>query len=278
MVGTRGNKTAIQQRPPHASQIVSPLPTAERPAPQSNALKEKILPKEDGFNPKLVKSFRIQCRCKHCSGILEFVDINAGKGALCPHCGKETVLFIPAGAQCTCNNCAAELDFDVSDAGATIQCPICSKETVLLVPGGSRMKPVSTVSGTPSLWNPNAAANWSLIFTPAFSAFLHAQNADVLGRVKEAKANRIWLYASLVFLGLVTVSCFFPQLPDGVVSLGGLVLLFGWYLSLGRKQIKFVQETWQNRYHKKSWTNPLLIAFGSLCGFVILAMFLRAYP
>jgi hypothetical protein len=46
----------------------------------------------------------------------------------------------------------------------------------------------------PALWNPNAAAGWSLLFTPAFGAFLHSRNADAMGRHSEAKANKFWFY------------------------------------------------------------------------------------
>lgn len=28
----------------------------------------------------------------------------------------------------------------------------------------------------PTIWNPNAASNWSLIFSPAFGSYLHAQS------------------------------------------------------------------------------------------------------
>jgi predicted amidophosphoribosyltransferase len=27
-----------------------------------------------------------------------------------------------------------------------------------------------------AIWNPNAASNWSLVFTPAFGSYLHARN------------------------------------------------------------------------------------------------------
>lgn len=32
-----------------------------------------------------------------------------------------------------------------------------------------------------ALWNPNAAANWSLLFTPLFGAYLHMLNWRSLG-------------------------------------------------------------------------------------------------
>jgi hypothetical protein len=118
----------------------------------------------------------------------------------------------------------------------------------------------------PALWNPNAAACWSLLFTPAFGAFLHARNADNLGRTEEAKANRVWFKISITFIIVIFVTNFIPAIPDGIFRLLGIGLLLGWYFSLGKKQIAYVKETWRDGYQRKPWTKPLLIAFGCLIG------------
>jgi hypothetical protein len=119
----------------------------------------------------------------------------------------------------------------------------------------------------PRLWNPNAAACWSLLFSPAFGAFLHARNADNLGRIDEAKANRVWFYVSLAYLGFVLVSMFIPVIPDAVFRGAAIGILLGWYFSLGKKQAQYVKDTFQDRYQRKPWPKPLLIAFGCLVGF-----------
>jgi hypothetical protein len=62
----------------------------------------------------------------------------------------------------------------------------------------------------PALWNPKAAAYWSLLLSPAFGAFLHARNADAMGRMDEAKANRRWFYVLIAYLGLAFVTIFIP--------------------------------------------------------------------
>lgn len=127
---------------------------------------------------------------------------------------------------------------------------------------------------SPTLWNPNAAACWSLLFSPAFGAFLHARNADSLGRAEEAKANRLWFNISVAFLVCTSISVFIPAIPGGIFRLIGTGILLGWYFSLGTKQIKFVKARWQDGYQRKSWTQPLLIAFGCLVGwFVSLVIF-----
>ena len=117
-----------------------------------------------------------------------------------------------------------------------------------------------------SLWNPNAAANWSLLFTPAFGAYIHARNAEALGRADEAKANKVWFYISLGYLGFVLMSNWIPAIPEGPFRLAALAILLGWYFSLGKKQVKYVNETYPNSYSRKSWTKPLLVGFGCWIG------------
>ena len=126
----------------------------------------------------------------------------------------------------------------------------------------------------PALWNPNAAACWSLLFSPAFGAFLHARNAKSLGRPEEAKANRVWFYASLAYLGVVLVSIFIPAIPEVIFRGAGIGFLIGWYVSLGKKQIHFVKYTWQDRYQRKGWTKPLAVAFACFVGFLFACVLL----
>lgn len=53
-----------------------------------------------------------------------------------------------------------------------------------------------------ALWNPSAATGWSLVFTPAFGAFIHMLNWHALGQPEQAASARRWLYASLAVLML----------------------------------------------------------------------------
>jgi hypothetical protein len=118
----------------------------------------------------------------------------------------------------------------------------------------------------PALWNPNAAACWSLLFSPAFGAFLHARNAEALGREEEAKANQMWFYVSVGYLTVVLVSIFIPAIPEWPFRVVAIGLLLGWYFALGKKQIAHVKETWGDTYERRPWKKPLLIAFGCLLG------------
>ena len=111
----------------------------------------------------------------------------------------------------------------------------------------------------PALWNPNAAALWSGLFSPAFGAFLHARNADAMGRVNEAEANRMFFYLWIVYFGVTLTPI---PIPRGTA--GGLLLV--WYLVLGRSQAAYVKEKWGDGYERKRWTTPLLLASCCLIG------------
>ena len=123
----------------------------------------------------------------------------------------------------------------------------------------------------PSLWNPNAAANWSLLFSPAFGAFIHARNAKALGRLEEAAANRMWFYGIITYLALSLFTILFPSIPDAPFRLISLILLLTWYFSLGKKQARFVKATYGAGYTRKCWSRPLIIGFASLIGFLMVA-------
>ena len=117
-------------------------------------------------------------------------------------------------------------------------------------------------SDPPALWNPSAAVWWSGLFSPAFGAFLHARNADAMGRVNEAKANRVFLYLWIVYFGVTLTPI---PIPRGTAI--GLLLV--WYLSLGMNQVAYVKKTWGDRYERKPWTTPLLIASCCLLGAIV---------
>jgi hypothetical protein len=41
----------------------------------------------------------VKCICKNCAGHLEFEEENAGQKIKCPHCGFDTILFLPGAEQ-----------------------------------------------------------------------------------------------------------------------------------------------------------------------------------
>jgi ankyrin repeat protein len=130
----------------------------------------------------------------------------------------------------------------------------------------------------PEIWSPNASANWSLIFSPSFGAFLHARNAKVLGRPEEAANNMKWFYGNLVWFGIMlVVSVFVPAIPDMPIRLINVVILLTWYFKVGKKQIKYVKDTYGSEYQKKPWGKPLMIALGCLIAYLIIGFVLISF-
>lgn len=111
----------------------------------------------------------------------------------------------------------------------------------------------------PALWNPNAAANWSLLFTPAFGAWLHMKNWQALGEEKKAKSAHIWVCVSILFLILVFMAEVASAPSEGDASPArslALLLLIAWYFASGRGQAKFVKQRYGDDYPRKGWLKP----------------------
>ena len=112
----------------------------------------------------------------------------------------------------------------------------------------------------PALWNPNAAVNWSLLFTPIFGTWLHMLNWQALGETERAESAKTWLLlSSLMLVGLNVVGVLvrivgFAQVT-GLVS---FVLLLTWYFASARAQARWVAERYGDRYPRKGWWQPLL--------------------
>ncbi len=136
------------------------------------------------------------------------------------------------------------------------------------VPKAALTDHVSTPMG--ALWNPNAAANWSLVFSPAFGSFLHYRNWQTLGDEEEAREAKIWFVVSLVILAILP---FIPHMvedpnvkefaPRGIC----FWFLIIWYFAAARSQARLVKEHFDGDYKRRSWGLPMLIALGSLLAY-----------
>jgi hypothetical protein len=128
--------------------------------------------------------------------------------------------------------------------------------------------------GSPAIWNPNAAANWSLLFSPAFGAFLHMLNWRALGELQREATARLWFIAALCMLALYLVLGLVLadfRGVEGVTRALGFGFLLVWYFSAARGQAKFVKEKFGKSYPRKGWAKPLLIALAALAGYILVA-------
>lgn len=119
----------------------------------------------------------------------------------------------------------------------------------------------------PPLYNPNAAALWSILFIP-FGAWIHAKNWEAVGEDELAKQNHWCIIMMLVFV----FGTYFVEMTTGIkipssIALG---LLFGWYFWLGKKQIALFKEELGTDYEKKSLVMPVLVGvFGGMSAVVV---------
>ena len=126
-----------------------------------------------------------------------------------------------------------------------------------------------------AIWNPNAAANWSLIFTPAFGAYLQMLNWRALGESEKAASAQNWFYVGLGMLVVYVLMGLFisdPKAADGAARGLGFLFLLVWYFSSGRAQGKYVKEKFGKTYAKKPWGKALLIGVGAIVGYFVLAV------
>jgi hypothetical protein len=123
----------------------------------------------------------------------------------------------------------------------------------------------------PPLWNPNAAALWSLLLSPIFGAILHMYNWRALGEPAKAAQSKMWAIVSAVVLTVIAIGGeYIPGRAADAISRGlGLALLLTWFFQSGRPQVQWVRGRYGSSYPRKGWGKPLLIAIAVFVGFVV---------
>jgi hypothetical protein len=142
----------------------------------------------------------------------------------------------------------------------------------LYAPPKSKVADIGHDGVSPAIWNPNSAANWSLLFSPAFGAYLHMKNWEALGEPGKASVAKVWVLVTLLALAGITLAAAFlpnPRSLDGVSRTIGLGLLLSWYFSSGRSQTEYVKSRYGKDYPRRSWGKPLLLGCLAFAGFII---------
>jgi hypothetical protein len=141
----------------------------------------------------------------------------------------------------------------------TMNCKKCG--TVIDGNGACQQCLTGFNSKSESLWNPNAIANWSLLLTPIFGAWLTAKNWQALGQDAYAQKSRKWMLGMAAGLPLATVLMNMTSLPSFVFPavLGSFVAIFLlWFFMENRKQNSYIKMRFSNGYTKQSWLRPLV--------------------
>lgn len=116
-----------------------------------------------------------------------------------------------------------------------------------------------------SLWNPEAAASWSFLMSPAFGMILHAMNWKRLGRPGWVIVSIAWavVYVAATLLIALSTGSSNENEHHGqslILHYGALVI---WYMLFGRRQTKLIRKRFGKTYQRRSWRKPLII--GLLC-------------
>lgn len=131
----------------------------------------------------------------------------------------------------------------------------------------------SRTEETPALWNPNAAACWSLLFSPVFGAALHMLNARAMGDEELEKQNKFFMWGIVaIILIAIPISIIFGVSSNFL----GVALLGAWYGGVGRKQVALVREKYGADYPLRSWGKPILFGILGVAG-LFLYSFLVAF-
>ena len=124
---------------------------------------------------------------------------------------------------------------------------------------------------SPPLWNPNAAANWCLLFSPIFGTWLHMKNWQALGEMDKAKSARLWLEISIfIVIGLSLIGSI-PQVAwvSRFTWPISIALLIAWYFAAARPQARYVAQRFGASYARKGWGEPILWAILSCVAYVV---------
>ena len=139
-------------------------------------------------------------------------------------------------------------------------------------PPKSAVSDVNPDQSVPMIWNPNAAANWSILFSPVFGATLQMMNWKTLGEPQRANSSKKWAIFTIAFYVFFALSAFvIPEdtVIDKLSRPSGLAILLIWYFFSAKKQQRYVKEKFGTSYLRKEWGKPLLLALASFFGFIV---------
>jgi hypothetical protein len=124
------------------------------------------------------------------------------------------------------------------------------------------------------IWNPGAAACWSLLLSPIFGSILHMKNWHALGESTRAETSKRWAIGSTIFFLLVFLSGLVApdsKLLDGLSKLFSVILLVAWYYAIGKSQQFYVLARFGKNYPRRGWAKPLLFALLVFVAFLVVA-------
>ena len=129
----------------------------------------------------------------------------------------------------------------------------------------SASKPFDANRAAPTsgaLWNPNAAAGWSLLFSPVFGAYVHMHNWQVLGQPEQAARALRWLQAGVAILALQIITAALNTRLNAEALLlhpAGVLFMLLWYVGAARQQSQLIKARYGRAYPRRNW-DPVVLA------------------
>ncbi len=128
-----------------------------------------------------------------------------------------------------------------------------------------------------ALWNPTVAACWSVVFTPAFGAWLLMRNWEVLGDKRHAAQARKWFAFSV---GLLAVRLVSGALNARLNKLSDLLMWFSWgylavwWMAAAAPQARLVRSRFGADFPRHGWDYALLLALAGGIAYQLLSAIL----
>lgn len=129
------------------------------------------------------------------------------------------------------------------------------------------------------IWNPSVAITLGIVFTPIFSALIHASNWRALGNHEEARRSVKWAAAQffIIILATLLAALFRTELALYYMARALPFLgLIAWGVTAGKAQIAHVSSELGDIYESKSWILPVVTALACiLVGALILGVAIK---
>lgn len=130
----------------------------------------------------------------------------------------------------------------------------------------------------PMLWSPAGIALWSMVFTPAFGAWLQMYNYRRLGDHERAATSWRWCMAGLAVLGWNAVgSALGQRIGLGTPLFGwlNLALLVAWLGATWPAHARIVCDKWGDGYRRRRWDSVVVLGLIAGWGYLGASSLLR---